>query len=112
MEEMELFLGAGKSYFEAMMCPELLEHAANNLEGETTVVKKSRKAHEVHACTQVPDIAIPRSYKWQSGRASAPELVRFSKGQMCVISLASLAGGVRNVAFVAMNGWRRPVRPW
>ncbi len=26
VEEMDLFLGAGKSFFEAMICPELVEH--------------------------------------------------------------------------------------
>ena len=49
LKEVELFLSAGKSHFESMVCPVLVEHVAKALEREATVMKQSRKAREERA---------------------------------------------------------------
>ena len=49
VEEMELFQGTGKSSFECMVCPELVEHIAKQLERDSLILKQSRKAREERA---------------------------------------------------------------
>ncbi len=49
VEEVELFLGGGKSHFEAMVAPDLVEYVAKNLERESSILKQSRRAREEHA---------------------------------------------------------------
>mmetsp|Transcript_26387 Transcript_26387/g.57288 ORF Transcript_26387/g.57288 Transcript_26387/m.57288 type:complete len:387 (+) Transcript_26387:759-1919(+) len=48
-EEMDLFLGAGKSSHDAMVCPELMDHVAKAMERDALILKQSRKAREERA---------------------------------------------------------------
>ena len=48
-EEMMLFQGTGKSHFESMICPDLMEHIAKALERDANILKQSRKAREERA---------------------------------------------------------------
>ena len=49
IQEVELFLGAGKSFYECMVAPELLEHVAKLMERDSGILKQSRKAREERA---------------------------------------------------------------
>ena len=49
IEEVALFQGAGKTQFESMVCPDLMEHIAKQLERDANILKQSRKAREERA---------------------------------------------------------------
>ena len=46
LHEVDLFMGAGRSSHESMVCPELVEHVAKSLEREALILKQSRKARD------------------------------------------------------------------
>ena len=48
-EEVELFLGGSKSGLESMICPDLMQHIAKELEREASINKQTRKAREERA---------------------------------------------------------------
>ena len=51
-EEADLFLGAFKTYAQAMVCLELAEWIGKDLERESSVLKQSRKAREERAAAK------------------------------------------------------------
>ena len=49
IDESELFLGVGKSAYESMVCPDLTDWTAKQLERDATILKQTRKAREERA---------------------------------------------------------------
>ena len=49
IDESELFLGVGKSACESMICPNFTDGTAKQLEGDTNILKSTRKAREERA---------------------------------------------------------------
>ena len=49
IDESELFLGVGKSAYESMICPDLTDWIAKQLERDANIIKSTRKAREERA---------------------------------------------------------------
>ena len=60
IDESELFLGVGKSAYESMICPDLTDWIAKQLERGANILKSTHKARE------------ERAQGWKRSRATCP----------------------------------------